>query len=282
VADLLERVADLLAAQDASAFRVHAYQHAAHELRRLAEPVRGVLAARGLAGLQELPGIGPSIAAAIAEYLETGHIRLLRRLEGQAAPEDLFATLPGVGHELAHRIHHELGVETLEELELAAHDGRLATVPGFGKRRVDALRDLLATRLSRNAQRRARRIDEASQSSGAPAEASGPPVSSLLAIDAEYRRLAAQGSLRTIAPRRFNPLHRAWLPIWHTERDGWHVTALFSNTALAHQLGATHDWVVIHCEREGHEEQYTVVTERRGPLAGQRVVRGRESEGHAA
>jgi hypothetical protein len=43
----------------------------------------------------------------------------------------------------------------------------------------------------------------------------------------------------------------------------------------------TRDWVVLYCERDGHEGQYTVVSERRGPLAGQRVVRGREGECHA-
>ena len=57
------------------------------------------------------------------------------------------------------------------------------------------------------------------------------------------------------------------------------MTALFSNTALAHQLGRTGDWVVIYFNREGGtEHQRSVVTETRGPLEGQRVVRGREAE----
>ena len=64
----------------------------------------------------------------------------------------------------------------------------------------------------------------------------------------------------------------------HREKDGWSFTALYSNTARAHALGATRDWVVIYFERDGHEDQCTVVTERSGPLAGQRVVRGREAE----
>lgn len=85
--------------------------------------------------------------------------------------------------------------------------------------------------------------------------------------------------LPTIAPRRFNPERRAWLPILHTERDGWHFTALFSNTALAHELGRTGDWVIIyHYDGELEEGQHTVVTETRGPLEGKRVVRGREAE----
>jgi putative hydrolase len=82
-----------------------------------------------------------------------------------------------------------------------------------------------------------------------------------------------------IAPRRFNPSNEAWLPILHTERDGWHFTALFSNTGRAHDLGRTRDWVVIYFYNDQHEEgQHTVVTETRGSLIGMRVVRGREAE----
>jgi hypothetical protein len=56
------------------------------------------------------------------------------------------------------------------------------------------------------------------------------------------------------------------------------LTALFSNTALAHELGRTRNWVVIYFGREGGpEHQRTVVTETRGPLEGWRVVRGREA-----
>ena len=62
-------------------------------------------------------------------------------------------------------------------------------------------------------------------------------------------------------------------------RGEWHFTVLFSNTARAHELGRTRDWVVIYFYDDQHEEgQHTVVTETRGPLLGQRVVRGRELE----
>ena len=59
---------------------------------------------------------------------------------------------------------------------------------------------------------------------------------------------------------------------------GWSFTVLFSNTALAHRSGKTHDWVVIYYERDGEQHQSTVVTAERGKLAGKRVVRGRERE----
>jgi putative hydrolase len=53
---------------------------------------------------------------------------------------------------------------------------------------------------------------------------------------------------------------------------------LFSNTAQAHKLNKTRDWVVLFYEKDGVEDQATVVTETRGELKGKRVVRGREQE----
>jgi DNA polymerase (family 10) len=278
IADVLERIADLLQAQDANRWRVRAYRAAAAFLRD-APPVAETLAAEGRAGLERLPGIGRAIASQIEEYAHSGRLALLDRLEGQVSPEDLFTTLPGIGDELAARIHRELGVETLEDL--AAHDGRLARVAGFGERRVRALRDALAGTLGRSARRRARRrrwLEIRAEREAEGREEERPDVATLLAVDREYRRRAEAGELRRITPRRFNPGREAWLPVLHTEKDGWSFTAIFSNTARAHELGRTRDWVVIFYERDGEEDQCTVVTEHAGRLEGRRVVRGREVE----
>ena len=106
-----------------------------------------------------------------------------------------------------------------------------------------------------------------------------PAVEVLLDVDREYREKARAGVLPRIAPRRFNPDREAWLPVLHSRFGPWHFTELFSNTELAHQLHRTYDWVVIFfADEEGEEGQVTVVTERRGKLSGQRVVRGREPE----
>jgi len=106
-----------------------------------------------------------------------------------------------------------------------------------------------------------------------------PDVGMLLDVDMEYRDKARRGELPTIAPRRFNPDGEAWLPVLHTERGDWHFTVLYSNTARAHQLGRTHDWVIVYFHKDDHpERQSTVVTETRGELRGERVVRGREGD----
>jgi hypothetical protein len=105
-----------------------------------------------------------------------------------------------------------------------------------------------------------------------------PPVSELLDVDREYRERAAAGTLPLIAPRRFNPAHERWLPVLHCMRGDRHYTALFSNTALAHRIGRTHDWAVIYYDGRDAEHRATVVTATKGPLVGRRVVRGRERE----
>jgi hypothetical protein len=70
-----------------------------------------------------------------------------------------------------------------------------------------------------------------------------------------------------------------WLPVLHTARGDWRLTALFSNTRQAHELRKTRDWVVIYFHLGSEpESQCTVVTETGGALAGCRVVRGREGE----
>lgn len=107
----------------------------------------------------------------------------------------------------------------------------------------------------------------------------GPSVEVLLAIDREYCEKAKAGELQRIAPRRLNPEGKAWLPVLHTRYGPWHFTALFSNTERAHEMHRTYDWVVIYFSDDaGEDGQVTVVTERRGSLTGQRVVRGREPE----
>jgi putative hydrolase len=81
-----------------------------------------------------------------------------------------------------------------------------------------------------------------------------------------------------VAPRRFNPEGKAWLPILHAERNGRHYTALYSNTSRAHEAGALRDWVVVYRDDKKLGGTWTVITARVGPLKGRRVVRGREVE----
>ena len=263
----LREYADILEQQHADGFRVLAYRKAAGVIEELAKPVSEILEEAGQQGLVELPGIGRGIASALTTMISTGHWPQLECVRGTLEPEQIFRTIPGIGRELAKRICGQLHIETLEDLEVATHDGRLEKLRGFAGRRAQMVRTALAERLGRPRLRQMRRLVER------------PPVPLLLDVDREYRDRANAGELRRIAPKRFNPKGEAWLPIWHATRGSWTFTALYSNTALAHELGRTTDWVVIYYQKDTLPEgQCTVVTETHGHMAGQRVVRGREEE----
>ena len=266
IARRLDEVAQILNEQGANPFRVQAYRTAAVNLRRLSRPVDDILQRQGEPGLREIPGIGQSLARAIATLVLTGRLPVLDRLRGESDAGLILASVPGIGKVLAARLHQELGIDTLEQLEAAAHDGRLRDLIGLGEKRIAGIIDSLAGRLGRV------------QIGRAPTNRGEPSVGEILDVDREYREKAAAGQLRTIAPRRFNPDREAWLPILHSQRGQRHYTALFSNTARAHELKKTKDWVVIYYDGPGGERQCTVITSQRGSLAGQRIVRGRETE----
>jgi hypothetical protein len=261
----LDEIGQLLAEQGAGHFRVQAYHRAAETLRGLPGPVAEVYAREGIEGLERLPGIGPSIARSLRDLLLHGRIAMLERLRGRHDPLALFRSVPGIGRKLALTLHDELGLESLAELEAAANDGRLQNLAGLGPKRLAGIRDSLAHRLSR-----VRSPHHAAELL--------PPVAELLEVDLEYRRAVATDRLKKIAPRRFNPGRETWLPVLHTSRGPRSYSVLFSNTARAHALGKTRDWVILYFDSADGEAQATVVTAQFGPLSGRRIVRGRERE----
>jgi hypothetical protein len=266
IATRLEEAAQLLGEQGANIFRVRAYERAAATVRALGTPVSELISAGGAAALSELPGLGEHLSRSIHQLATTGRLPILDRLRGDIDPIEVIASVPGIGEITARRIHDTLDINTLEDLETAAHDGRLAHALGFGAKRLAGIRDALAGRLGR----------VRGGANEAPQDMAS--VTEILDVDAQYRREAQQGKLKLIAPRRFNPEGNAWLPVLHTQRGDRHYTALFSNTARAHELHRTDDWVVLYHDGSSRERQCTVITATRGPLAGKRIVRGREDE----
>ena len=265
----LREVAQLLEDQGANRFRVRAYRAAAETIERLAVPAAEIAQQQGTDGLQALPGIGVSLARSIHTLVVTGQLPMLDRLRGRMDPVSLLASIPGIGPALATRLHDDLGIDTLEQLEMAAHDGRLTEVGGIGPKKLQGIIDSLTARLGRVRQSPGR-------TAGHPT--AEPPVQELLDVDREYREAAQAGRLQRIAPHRFNPKKEAWLPILHTQRGAHHYTALFSNSALAHQLKKTRDWVILYYDDDHGERQCNVITSHQAPFSGKRIVRGREED----
>lgn len=277
VAEMLRETGDLLESQGANPFRARAYRHAGDVIDSLTTPVETLLSNRGPEGLEKLPGIGDSLSKSIEKLVRTGRLALLDRLRGETAPGSILATVGGIGPVLARRLRDEAGISTLPELERALSGGRLTHIPGFGEKRIRMIRESLSGRLRREAEpappETPRRL-----TAERGRRAFHPSVAVLLDIDNEYRERAKRGDLPRITPKRFNPTKEAWLPVLHTEREGQHFTALFSNTARAHTLGVTRDWVVIYRDEREGDGQWTTITSQYGPLRGRRIIRGREQE----
>jgi hypothetical protein len=266
IARRLSSAATLLERQGADPYRALAYRQAARTIRRLDRDIAEI-GDGGARALMEIRGVGPSIARAVAEQLLTGRWPFLDMLRGRLVPERLFISIPAIGPVLSRRIYDTLGITTLEALSAALKEGRLGTVEGMGRRRIALVRATLAGILAQMQPRRPKPVWEE------------PSVAVLLDVDREYRARVEAGDLPRITPQRFNPKRKAWQPILHTSRGRWRVTALYSNTARAHELGLTQDWAVLYFHSNGGPEaQRTAVTETWGNLAGKRVLRGREEE----
>lgn len=146
IAAVFDEIADLLEIEGANPFRIRAYRNAARTVGDLGRSVHSMVA-QG-ADLDALPGIGADLAAKIAEIVATGSCTLLARLR-QELPSGITELLkvPGLGPKRVRALHHELGVQTIEQLHRAARDGRVQAIPGFGPKTQQAILDASAARL---------------------------------------------------------------------------------------------------------------------------------------
>lgn len=131
IAVIFEEIADLLEIQGANPFRVRAYRNAARTLGELPQEAR-VLLERG-GDLTRLPGIGTDLAGKIGEIVTTGHCSLQDRLHRELPPAITeLLQIPGLGPKRVKALYHELDVQTVEQLQRAAQDGRIRALHGFG------------------------------------------------------------------------------------------------------------------------------------------------------
>lgn len=146
---LLEEIALLLELQGENPYKAQAYARAA---RTLAEQEVDVRHAVAQGTLRQLPGIGPSLEEAIVEYVRTGMIPLYEQLRQQIPAGLLELTqLPELGPKRARQLYEELGIASVEALERACLEHRVAALKGFGPKREEAL--LAAVRLWKQSRR---------------------------------------------------------------------------------------------------------------------------------
>jgi len=144
IASVLEKIATLLELKDENPFKVRAYTNAARAIETFGANVSSFQDEEAVA---KIPGIGKSIALKIKELCETGSLKYFQELTAEFPPGvlELFS-LPGLGAKKIKALHDKLGINSIEQLQKACEDGRVAELAGFGKTTQQKLCDAVARR----------------------------------------------------------------------------------------------------------------------------------------
>jgi DNA polymerase (family 10) len=117
-------------------FRARAYYRAADTIASLQENVIDIYVRYGVDGLLEIPSVGKAIASKIEEYLKRGKIKQLEELKSKVPIDiDELYGIEGIGPKTMKMFYDKLQIRTLADLEKAATEGKLKTLPGFTKKK---------------------------------------------------------------------------------------------------------------------------------------------------
>jgi DNA polymerase (family 10) len=147
VARTLRDIAILLSLSGAAAFKSRAYRGGAAALEALSEDLGKLVEEQRL---EEIPGIGPRLAAQIAEIWHTGRSSLLERLASELPPGSLeLAGVPGLTVRRVRALYDAFGPLSLSEIARACSEHRVRQLPGLGARTEARILDGIRTQLSR-------------------------------------------------------------------------------------------------------------------------------------
>jgi DNA polymerase (family X) len=117
-------------------FRARAYYRAADTIASLQENVTDIYGRQGVNGLLEIPAVGKAIASKIEEYLKGGKIQHLEELKAKVPIDiDELYGIEGIGPKTIKMFYDKLQIKNLADLEKAATEGKLKTLPGFTEKK---------------------------------------------------------------------------------------------------------------------------------------------------
>lgn len=159
IARMFDDIASIMEIKEGNPFKIRAYRKAALNLYGLTRNLEEMTHKEIL----EIPGVGKDLASLIEEYLETGSVGAYERLKGEI-PAGVFTLLavPGLGPRTAKTIYDEVGVTSLDELEKAAAEHRLAGIRGIQqKTEENILKGIAAVKRGRERQPLGRMLPDA-------------------------------------------------------------------------------------------------------------------------
>src|SRR5438552_6629539 len=146
IAGVLEKIATLLELKDENPFKVRAYTNAARAIETFGGNVPNFQDEEAVA---KVPGIGKSIELKIKELASTGSLKYFEELSAEfpVGIMELFS-LPGLDAKKIKALYDQLGISSIEQLQKACDDGRVAELPGFGQTTQQKLCEAIAKRAS--------------------------------------------------------------------------------------------------------------------------------------
>ena len=117
-------------------FRARAYYRAADTIAGLQENVTDIYGRHGVNGLLEIPSVGKAIASKIEEYIKRSRIQHLEELKAKMPIDiDELYGIEGIGPKTIKMFYDKLQIKNLDDLEKAATEGKLKTLPGFTEKK---------------------------------------------------------------------------------------------------------------------------------------------------
>jgi len=138
LADLFNKMADILEFKNENPFKISAYRKASRIIGDLTQDIEEIAES---GKLKDVPGIGEGMAEKIVEYLKTGRVSKYEEVR-KGVSNELIAIMeiPGMGPKTLSMIHKERGIGNLSELEKALEDGSLIGLPGIGEKKVENIK----------------------------------------------------------------------------------------------------------------------------------------------
>jgi DNA polymerase (family X) len=138
------RLAALMEIRGDDPFRWRSYRNAAEAIEVWPTPLKEIADKEGMAGLQEIPGVGKAIAAKVVDLLERGTFDAWERLTAETPESVLDLTeIPGIGPKTAAQLHQRFKVSSLSELKTFVASGGLDMVDGIGPRTAEKIKEAL-------------------------------------------------------------------------------------------------------------------------------------------
>ena len=138
------RLSALMEIRGDDPFRLRSYRNAAEAIEVWPTPLKEIAEKEGVAGLQEIPGVGKAIAGKVIDLLNRGTFDAWERLIAETPETVLDLTeIPGIGPKTAALLHQRFKVSSRAELKAFVAGGGLELVDGIGPKTAERIKEAL-------------------------------------------------------------------------------------------------------------------------------------------